>query len=376
MTAGTDRERRGPLAGTRVVEFAGVGPAPYACMLLADMGAEIVTILPPKGKGAAGPLAFGTDPMMRGRSAIELDVKTEAGRMAALAIVAAAELLAEGFRPGVMERLGLGPDVCLARNPKLVYGRMTGWGQDGPLAHGAGHDPNYLSLTGALFSIGEAGGPPVPPLNLVGDFGGGGAFLAIGLLAALVSARATGVGQVVDAAMVDGAASLMTAAYGMRNAGLWTDRRGSNLIDGGAPFGACYATSDGGHMAVCAIEPKFYSSFVAGLGLAEADLPQRMDQRNWPALRALFAERFAERTRAAWTAVFDGREACVTPVLDMGEAPSHPHLRARGTFVAHEGGLVPAAAPRFSATPSAVRPQAGPPVAERLAGWGVALDGI
>jgi len=374
MPATAGRDRAGPLRGVRVVEFAGVGPAPYACMLLADMGAEIVTILPPSGKGAAGPLPFDTDPMMRGRSAIALDMKSEAGREAALAIASAADLLVEGFRPGVMERLGLGPDICLARNPKLVYGRMTGWGQDGPLAQSAGHDPNYLSITGALFSIGEAGGGPVQPLNLVGDFGGGGAFLVIGLLAALVEARQSGAGQVVDAAMADGAASLMTAAYSMRNAGMWTDRRGANLIDGGAPFGACYATSDGGHMAVCAVEPKFYSAFVAGLGLDETALPPRMDKRNWPALRALFADRFAARTRAEWTAVFDGREACVTPVLDMGEAPEHPHNRARGVFVTHEGKPVPAAAPRFAATPSRVSPQAGPPAGDRLAGWGVFLD--
>lgn len=373
MAGDPAQKRGGPLAGVRLVEFGGVGPAPYACMLLADMGAEIVTILPPSGKGAAGPLPFAADPMMRGRSPVELDVKSDAGREAALAIIAAADLLAEGFRPGVMERLGLGPQDCLALNPRLAYGRMTGWGQDGPMAMSAGHDPNYLSITGALFSIGEAGGPPVQPLNLVGDFGGGGAFLAIGLLAALVEARRSGKGQVVDAAMVDGAASLMTAAYSMRNAGMWTDRRGSNLIDGGAPFGACYATSDGGHMAVCAIEPKFYAAFVSGLGLDEAALPSRMDKRNWPALRSLFADRFAAKTRAEWTAIFEGRDACVTAVLDLGEAPEHPHNRARGTFVAHQGKPVPAAAPRFSGTPSAVSPQSGPPVAERLAAWGVAM---
>lgn len=362
---------RGPLKGVRVVEFAGVGPAPYACMLMADMGAEIVTILPPSGKGAAGPLPFADDPMMRGRSAVELDVKTEAGRAAALSMIAAADLAVEGFRPGVMERLGLGPDACLALNPRLVYGRMTGWGQEGPMATAAGHDPNYLSITGALYSIGAAGGPPVPPLNLVGDFGGGGAFLVIGMLAALIEARVSGAGQVVDAAMADGAASLMTAAYSMRNAGMWTDRRGSNMIDGGAPFGACYETSDGGHMAVCALEPKFYSAFVEGLGLDEASLPKRMDQRNWPELRALFAGRFATRTRDEWMAVFGAREACVTPVLDLGEAPRHPHNRARGTFVEHEGKTIPGAAPRFSVTATAVSPQSGPPVAERLAAWGV-----
>jgi alpha-methylacyl-CoA racemase len=375
MSGARAAKRSGPLSGVRVVEFAGVGPAPFACMLLADMGAEIVTILPPTGKGAAGPLPFASDPMMRGRSPVELDVKTEEGRAAALAMAAAADLLVEGFRPGVMERLGLGPDYCLAANPQLVYGRMTGWGQEGPMALSAGHDPNYLSLTGALFSIGEAGGPPVQPLNLVGDFGGGGAFLVIGLLAALVEARRSRRGQVVDAAMLDGAASLMTAAYSMRNLGMWTDSRGSNMIDGGAPFGACYATSDGGHMAVCAIEPKFYSAFVEGLGLNEAALPKRMDRRNWAALRSLFADLFATRTRAEWTAIYDGREACVTPVLDMGEAPQHPHNRARATFVEHEGKPIPGAAPRFSATPSAVSPQAGPPVAERLAGWGVTLPG-
>jgi alpha-methylacyl-CoA racemase len=366
--------RQGPLSGVRVIEFAGVGPAPYACMLLADMGAEIVTVLPPEGKGAAGPLPFASDPMMRGRSAIELDVKTDAGRETALAMIAAADLLVEGFRPGVMERLGLGPGTCLKLNPRLVYGRMTGWGQDGPMAMSAGHDPNYLSITGALFSIGEAGGPPVQPLNLVGDFGGGGAFLVIGLLAALVEARASGTGQVVDAAMADGAASLMTAAYSMRNAGMWVDKRGSNLIDGSAPFGACYETSDGGHMAVCAIEPKFYSAFVDGLGLDEAELPKRMDKRNWPTMRSLFAARFATKTRAEWSAIFEGREACVTAVLDMGEAPEHPHNRARGTFVEHQGKPIPGAAPRFSATPSAVSPQAGPPAGERLARWGVALQ--
>jgi len=376
MSVAAARDRSGPLHGVRVVEFAGVGPAPYACMLLADMGAEIVTILPPAGRGAAGPLPFQTDPMMRGRSAIELDVKTGTGRDAALAIASAADLLVEGFRPGVMERLGLGPDTCLDRNPKLIYGRMTGWGQDGPMAQSAGHDPNYLSITGALFSIGEAGGAPVQPLNLVGDFGGGGAFLVIGLLAALVDARQSGIGQVVDAAMVDGAASLMTAAYSMRNAGMWIDRRGSNLIDGGAPFGACYATSDGGHMAVCAVEPKFYSAFVEGLGFDEATLPKRVDRRNWQALRSLFADRFATRTRAEWSAIFEGREACVTAVLDMGEAPEHSHNRSRSVFVTHEGKPVPAAAPRFAGTPSRVSPQAGPAIGERLAHWGVSLTQV
>jgi alpha-methylacyl-CoA racemase len=362
------------LRGIRVLEMAAMGPVPFCGMLLADLGAEIVTIEAPTGKAARTPVPAAADPLMRGRSRITLDVKKPEARDAILALTSQADAFLEGFRPGVMERLGLGPAEMLKRNPKLVYGRMTGFGQSGPLAQAAGHDPNYLAVTGALHCIGFADRPPASPLNLVGDFGGGGTYLAIGVLSALLHARATGQGQVIDAAMLDGVASLMSAVYGMRNAGMWTDKRFDNMMDGAAPFGANYETADGKAVATCAVEPKFYSALVKGLGLDEAALPPRHKKENWPALREKFAAIFKTKTRDEWAVFFEGKEACVSPVLDMGEATAYPHNVARGLFVDRGGKSIPAAAPRFSATPSQTREHDAAPAEDTLKRWGVKDD--
>ena len=341
----------GVLAGFRVIEIAAIGPVPWCCMLLADMGAEIIRIDRVKA-GDASAAALPAEPMQRGRRSIALDLKRAEDVERLLALIADADALVEGMRPGVMERLGLAPAVCLARNPRLVYGRMTGWGQSGPLATRAGHDINYIALTGALHAIGRAGEAPVPPLNLVGDYGGGGAFLAIGVLAALLHAGRSGGGQVVDAAMIDGAATLMALPYERHASGDWHDERGANQLDGGAPWYGVYATADGRHVAVGAIEPQFYAELLRGLGLDPAALPERADRANWPALRVMFAQRFGTRTRDAWAAVFESMDACVSPVLSLAEAPKHPHNLAREVFVETRGGQLPAPAPRFSATPS------------------------
>ncbi|MFJ9113516.1 CaiB/BaiF CoA transferase family protein [Streptomyces sp. NPDC102283] len=342
----------GPLTGVRVVELAGIGPGPFAAMLLADLGADVVRVDRPGGAG------LGIDPASdltnRNKRSVLLDLKSDEGPARALELVERADILIEGFRPGVAERLGIGPDACLARNPKLVYGRMTGWGQDGPLAERAGHDIAYLALTGTLSMIGKPDEPPVAPANLLGDYAGGSLYLVVGVLAALQHARAHGEGQVVDAAIVDGAAHLATMIHGMLAAGSWQDRRGTNLLDGGCPFYGTYATSDGGHMAVGPLEGKFYAEFAGLLGIA-ADFPDRWDLARWDDLRAAVTERFAARTRAEWTEVFDGTDACVAPVLSLTEAPHHPHLAARSTFVEHSGLTQPAPAPRFSATPVSVR---------------------
>ena len=356
--------------------MAAMGPVPFCGMLLADLGAQIVTIEAPTGKAARTPVPAAADPLMRGRSRITLDVKKPEARDALLALVPQVDAFLEGFRPGVMERLGLGPDEMLKRNPKLVYGRMTGFGQSGPLALAAGHDPNYLAVTGALHSIGYGDRPPVSPLNLIGDFGGGGTYLAIGVLSALLNARATGQGQVIDAAMLDGVASLMSAVYGMRNAGMWTDRRFDNMMDGAAPFGGNYETADGKAVATCAVEPKFYSALVAGLGLDEANLPPRHKKENWPTLREKFAAIFRTKTRDEWAKLFEGKDACVSPVLDIGEAVNYPHNVARKLFVERDGKPIPAAAPRFSATPSQTRDHDAVPADKTLAGWGVKEDAI
>ncbi|MBU1358605.1 MAG: CoA transferase [Gammaproteobacteria bacterium] len=330
------------LSGVKLLEFAAIGPVPWCGMLLADMGASIVRIDRP---GAArAPDNLGS--VRRGRTAVEIDLKSDLGRRQALELVASADALIEGTRPGVMERLGLGPQECHQCNPRLVYGRMTGWGQTGPLALRAGHDINYIALTGALHAIGTAE-HPVPPLNLVGDFGGGGAFLAMGVLGALLESRSTGQGRVVDAAMVDGSAALMAVAFNRMHLGQWRDQRASNGLDGGAPWYGCYATRDGRFMAVGAIEPQFYANFVRGLGLDEAALPDRADASNWPVLRQRFAEVFAARTRDEWAAHFEPHDACVSPVLSMTEAPDHPHLASRGTFTTIDGKRVPSVAPRF-----------------------------
>jgi alpha-methylacyl-CoA racemase len=338
----------GPLRGVRVVELAGIGPGPYACMLLADLGAEVLRVDRP----GASPGPVRSDLLGRGRRSVALDLKQPEAAEVVLRLVERADALVEGFRPGVAERLGVGPAECLARNPRLVYGRMTGWGQQGPLAPRVGHDINYIGLTGALAAVGEAGRKPVPPLNLVADFGGGAMFLVLGVLAALVERAGSGRGQVVDAAMVDGVTSLLTLFYGLRAGGQWRDERGSNALDGGAPFYDTYECADGRYVAVGALEPQFWAALVETLGLA--DLPGQLDVTRWPELRGRLAEVFATRSRDEWAIVFAEVDACVTPVLTLGEAPGHPHLAARGSVVEHGGVRQPAPAPRFSRTPGAL----------------------
>jgi alpha-methylacyl-CoA racemase len=358
----------GPLHGVRVVELAGLGPAPYACMLLAEAGADVIRIERPRTSVVA---AEGESPdlLSRSRTSVAVDLKRPEATGLVLDLAERADALVEGFRPGVAERLGLGPEHCWARNARLVYGRMTGWGQDGPLAARAGHDIDYIALAGALWPIGRVGEAPVPPLNLVGDFGGGGMLLAFGVVAALLDAQRSGTGQVVDAAMVDGAASLTTMLHGMWLAGGWEPARGTNLLDTGAPFYEVYETSDGGHMAVGAIEPQFYEALLRGLGLAPDDVGPQSDRARWPETKSRFAEVFRSRTRQEWTAVFDDVDACVAPVLAPWEAAQHPHNRERKTFVVRDGRTQPGAVPRFSRTPSGVRDASGSAAA--LARWGV-----
>ncbi len=331
----------GPLAGIRIVELAGIGPGPFCAMVLADHGADVIRVDRP-GPGAL-PMPRITG---RGRRSIAVDLKQPEGVEIVLDLVAGADGLIEGYRPGVAERLGVGPGVCLARNPRLVYGRMTGWGQEGPLASTAGHDIDYIALTGALGAIG--GDRPVPPLNLVGDYGGGGMLLAFGMVAALLEATRTGRGQVVDAAVVDGAALLMTPIYELFGLGMWQDVRGVNLLDGGAPFYDTYECADGRYVAVGALEPQFYAELLEGLGLADDELPPQYDPTGWPTLRERFSEVFRTRTRDEWEAVFAGTDACVAPVLGLAEAPDHPHLRSRETFLEVGGVRQPGPAPRFA----------------------------
>ncbi|MGW3629596.1 CaiB/BaiF CoA transferase family protein [Streptomyces sp. NPDC005122] len=342
----------GPLAGVRVVELAGIGPGPFAAMLLADLGADVVRVDRPGGPG------LGIDPEYdvtnRNKRSVVIDLKSGDGPDRVLDLVERADILVEGFRPGVAERLGVGPGDCHARNPRLVYGRMTGWGQQGPLAQRAGHDIAYIAPTGVLGMIGGPDEPPAVPANLVGDYAGGSLYLVVGVLAALHHARATGAGQVVDAAIVDGTAHLSSMIHGMVAAGGWQDRRGANLLDGGCPYYGTYETSDGKYMAVGALEARFYDEFVRLLGIEEY-AGARTDVARWGALRATAAARFRTRTREEWTAVFDGSDACVAPVLSLGEAPAHPHLAARGTFTDHGGITQPAPAPRFSVTRTSVR---------------------
>ncbi|WP_420750765.1 CaiB/BaiF CoA transferase family protein [Rhodococcus sp. O3] len=353
--------RAGPLAGLKVVELAGLGPAPFAAMFLADQGADVVRV-ERAGAGFAMPIDPRFDTLQRGKRMLSLDLKSADGLAAALELVEHADVLIEGYRPGVTERLGLGPEACHARNPRLVYGRMTGWGQDGPLAQRAGHDPTYQALVGSLHAIGRAGGPPQLPLSLVGDFGGGAMYLVSGILAALWERERSGKGQVVDAAIVDGVAHLMANPFSMLAGGAWNDERGTNLIDSGAPFVDVYRTSDGRYVAVAALEPPFYAQLLAGLHLdGDETLPGQWDRRRWPELRDRFAAAFATRTRDEWSEVFAGSDACVAPVLSMSEAPANKHLVARGTFLEREGRPEPAPAPRFSRTPSGF--PAAPPVA-------------
>ncbi|MFF5251061.1 CaiB/BaiF CoA transferase family protein [Streptomyces leeuwenhoekii] len=342
----------GPLTGVRVVELAGIGPGPFAAMLLADLGADVVRVDRPGGPG------LGIDPAHditnRNKRSVVVDLKSPDGPGRVLDLAARADILIEGYRPGVAERLGIGPGPCHARNPRLVYGRMTGWGQQGPLAPRAGHDIAYIALTGTLGMIGAPDRPPAVPANLLGDYAGGSLYLVVGLLAALHHARATGAGQVVDAAIVDGAAHLAAMIHGMLAAGGWQDRRGANLLDGGCPFYGTYETADGRYMAVGALERHFYDEFLTLLGIPD-QAPARDDPARWEELREAIAARFRTRTRDEWTAVFEGSDACVAPVLSLREAPHHPHLAARGTFTDHGGITQPAPAPRFSATPTAVR---------------------
>lgn len=362
--------RPGPLKGVRVLELAGIGPGPFAAMILAELGADVLSIERPQEGAAVLPAKF--DLTRRGRTRVEVDLRTRAGLEHVKALVPHADVLIEGNRPGVTERLGLGPDDCRKLNPRLIYGRMTGWGQDGPLAHTAGHDITYLAISGALHPIGRAGDSPVVPVNLLGDFGGGSMYLVAGILAALWEARTSGTGQVVDAAIVDGAASLTTLLHGLIARGAWTTQRGTNLLDGGVPWYDVYKTSDAEWMAVGALEPKFFAEFCRLLPL-EASETDRADPTCWPALRRRIAGAFARRTRAEWSDVFADTDACVAPVLSLTEAKDHPHLIARGTYVEVGGINQPAPAPRFSRTPTAMRedePSAATSVDEALARWG------
>jgi alpha-methylacyl-CoA racemase len=338
------------LSGCRVIELGGIGPGPFAGMILADLGADVVRVdRPDEAERAPGAERY--DLLRRGKKSVVLDLKRREDVETVLELAGAADVLIEGFRPGVAERLGVGPDDCLARNPSLIYGRMTGWGQDGPMAARAGHDIAYIALTGALHAIGPADGPPQIPLNLLGDFGGGGCYLVIGILAALLATKNGAPGQVVDAAIVDGTAHILASTYGAVAAGTWADERGANLLDGGAPFYSVYECSDGRHMAVGALEPKFYQELTATLGLDE-DLARQHDRSGWPGLRSRIAAAFASRTQAEWTEVFAESDACVAPVLSMHQAAQHPQLAGRGALFTQDGIVQPAPAPRFSATPS------------------------
>ncbi|WP_055494140.1 CaiB/BaiF CoA-transferase family protein [Streptomyces sp. TP-A0356] len=362
---------RGPLAGVRVVELAGIGPGPFAAMLLADLGADVVRVDRPNGPGLAINPEY--DVTNRNKRSVIVDLKAEDGPARLLDLVERADILIEGYRPGVAERLGVGPGTCHTRNPRLVYGRMTGWGQEGPLAQRAGHDIAYIALTGTLGMIGQADAPPAIPANLVGDYAGGSLYLVVGVLAALHHARETGTGQVVDAAIVDGAAHLTSMIHGMLAAGRWQDRRGANLFDGGCPFYGTYETADGQYMAVGALERQFYEEFMDLLGIGNL-APAREDIARWGELREAVVARFKTRTRDEWTALFEGSDACVAPVLSLREAPAHPHLAARGTFTDHGGITQPAPAPRFSVTHTAVHggpAQPGADTEEVARDWGV-----
>jgi alpha-methylacyl-CoA racemase len=362
----------GPLAGIKVVEIAGIGPGPHACMLLADLGADVIRIERPGGQMLTG---GSHDLLNRGRPSVALDLKKPEAVETVLRLVADADVLVEGMRPGVTERIGIGPEDCFARNPRLVYGRMTGWGQTGPWASTAGHDMNYIAITGTLFGLGQVKEKPQFPTNLVGDFGGGSTYLVIGVLAALLEARASGTGQVVDAAIVDGTASLNAMGAAFLASGTFKEERAANLLDGGAPYYDIYETADGKHMSVGALEPQFYEVFVDLLGIREA-APDRFDFDRVEELRALIANRFLEKAQSEWSAIFDGTDACVAPILPMSEAVDHPHIKERGVFVEHDGLVQPAPAPRFSRTEATLdlppAPQAGAHTREALEAWGIA----
>jgi alpha-methylacyl-CoA racemase len=372
----------GPLAGIRVVEMVGLGPCPFAAMMLADMGAEVIRIDRKTAPAADNPFPMlGTkfDVMARGRRSLALDLKQPAAKAVVLQLLDKADVLLEGFRPGVMERLGLGPDACHARNPKLVYGRVTGWGQHGPLAQAAGHDLNYIALTGMLHATGRADTPPPPPLNLVGDFGGGAMMVAFGVVCAVLEARGSGKGQVVDAAMTDGAALLGAMTYGLRAFGAWNDARESNLLDGGAPFYDSYACADGKFITIGSLEPQFYALLLKLTGASDPVFDTQMNQRDWPRMKERFTALFKTRGRDEWCAVLEGTDVCFAPLLDMAEAPVHPHNQARGTFIEVDGVTQPAPAPRFSRTPPQVAGAASRPGADSagiLADWGWSDDAI
>jgi len=361
----------GPLAGIKVVEIAGIGPGPHACMLLADLGADVIRVERPGGQLLTG---GSHDLLNRGRPSVALDLKNPQAVATVLRLVEGADVLVEGMRPGVTERIGIGPDACLARNPRLVYGRMTGWGQTGPWAHAAGHDMNYIAITGTLFGLGQVKEKPQFPTNLIGDFGGGSTYLVIGILAALLESRVSGKGQVVDAAIVDGTASLNAMSAAFLASGTFKEERAANLLDGGAPYYDIYETADGRHMSVGALEPQFYEAFVDLLGIREV-APDRYDLDRAEELRAVIAARFKEKTQSEWAAIFDGTDACVAPILPMSEAVDHPHLKDRGTFVDKDGLVQPAPAPRFSRTEATLDlPPASAPGAhtrEALTAWGI-----
>jgi alpha-methylacyl-CoA racemase len=364
---------QGPLSGIRIVEIAGIGPGPFAAMLLSDLGADVVRVDRAQNVTGGDPESPPPDLLNRGRRSVGVDLKQPDGVETVMRLIAQADVLIEGFRPGVMERLGLGPDACFARNPGLVYGRMTGWGQEGPLAQAAGHDINYISLTGALHAIGRHGEAPVPPLNLVGDFGGGSMFLIMGVLAALVERARSGKGQVVDAAMTDGSAALMTIFFGLKQLGFWRDERGVNMLDTGAHFYDVYETRDAKYVSVGSIEPQFYALLLKHSGLGGSELPSQFDRAQWPALKEKIAAIFRTKTRDEWCAIMENTDVCFAPVLSMTEAPHHPHNAARGTFTEVKGVVQPAPAPRFSRTPGAIqRPPAHPGqhTDEALADWG------
>ncbi|HEY8525085.1 MAG TPA: CaiB/BaiF CoA-transferase family protein [Acidimicrobiales bacterium] len=369
----------GPLAGIKIIELAGIGPGPFCGMMLSDMGAEVIRIDRAQSVQGGDPATPPADLLNRGRKSIGVDLKNPEGVEVVLKLVEGADALFEGFRPGVAERLGVGPDVCLERNPRLVYGRMTGWGQDGPLADAAGHDINYIALAGALEPIGRRGEAPVPPLNLVGDFGGGGMLLAFGIACGIIEAQRSGKGQVIDAAMVDGAAALMTMTHSFRAMGVWQDERGTNMLDTGAHFYDVYETADGKYVSIGSIEPQFYAELLKRLGLEDEELPWQMDRAQWPALKERFAALFRTKTRDEWCELMEGTDVCFAPVLSIPEAIEHPHNKARGTFVEVAGIPQPGPAPRFSRTAPEVKSppaHAGQHTDEILAEAGYDADAI